>query len=57
VENEGMRLLGWYRRCWWDNIKMDLKEMEWEGVEWVNLAQDRDRWWAAVNTVTNLRAS
>jgi hypothetical protein len=33
---------------------MDLREIGWEGVDWIHLAQDSDRWWAVVNTVTNL---
>jgi hypothetical protein len=42
------------RRRWEDNIKMDLREVGWGGVDWINLAQDRDRWRALVNTVMNL---
>jgi hypothetical protein len=38
-----------------DNIKMDLREIGWDGVHWVDLAQDRDHWRALVNTVMNLR--
>jgi hypothetical protein len=38
-----------------DNIKMDLREVGWRGMDWINLAQDRDRWRALVNTVMNLR--
>jgi hypothetical protein len=41
-----------YRRE--DNIRMDLTEIRWEDVDWINLAQDRDQWWAVVNTVMNL---
>jgi hypothetical protein len=37
------------------NIRMDLKETGWESVEWIHLAQDRDRWLKVVNTVMNLR--
>jgi hypothetical protein len=40
---------------WVDNIKMDLLEIGWGGVDWIGLAQDRDRWRALVNTVLNLR--
>jgi hypothetical protein len=38
-----------------DNIKMDLIEMVWDGVAWIDMAQDRDQWRALVNTVLNLR--
>jgi hypothetical protein len=38
-----------------DNIKIDLGEMGWDGVDWIDLAQDRDQWMALVNTVMNLR--
>jgi hypothetical protein len=38
-----------------DNIKMDVKEIRWDGMDWVELAQDRDHWKALVNTVMNLR--
>jgi hypothetical protein len=41
------------RRRWEDNIRMDLREIGWEGVDWIHLAQDRDQWWALVNTVMN----
>jgi hypothetical protein len=37
------------------NIKMDLREIDWDGVDWIELAQDRDQWRALVNTVMNLR--
>jgi hypothetical protein len=37
-----------------DNIGMVLREIGWEGVDWIHLAQDRDQWWALVNTVINL---
>jgi hypothetical protein len=37
-----------------DNIKMDLREIGWGGMDWVGLAEDRDRWRALVNTVMNL---
>jgi hypothetical protein len=39
-----------------DNIKMDLQELGWWGVDWIELAQDRDRWRALMNAVMNLRA-
>jgi hypothetical protein len=38
-----------------DNIKMDLREVGWDGRDWIDLAQYRDRWWAYVNAVMNLR--
>jgi hypothetical protein len=43
------------RRRWEDNIKIDLQEVGWGGMDWIGLTQDRDRWWALANTVTNLR--
>jgi hypothetical protein len=48
---EGRRPLGRPRPRWVDNIKMDFREIEWVGMEWI----DRDQWWALVNTVMNLR--
>jgi hypothetical protein len=45
---EGRKPLGRPRRRWVDNIKMDLIEIGWDGVDWVNLAQDRDYWKALV---------
>jgi hypothetical protein len=47
---EGKRPLERSRRGWEDNIRTDPREMGWEGVEWIHLAQDRDQWWALVNT-------
>jgi hypothetical protein len=52
---EGKRPLGRPRRRWVDNIKMDLREVGGDGREWIDLAQDRDRWRAYVNAVMNLR--
>jgi hypothetical protein len=52
---EGKRLLGRPRHRWEDNIRMDLREIGWGGMDWIGLAQDRDQWRALVNTVTNLR--
>jgi hypothetical protein len=53
---EGKRPLERQRRRWEDGIKMDLREIGWGGdVEWIHLAQDRDRWRAVVNAVMNLR--
>jgi hypothetical protein len=53
----GKRLPGRPRRRWDDNIKMDLREIGLDIMEWIHLAQDRDRWRALVNTVMNLRVS
>jgi hypothetical protein len=50
---EGKRPLGRLRRRWVDN--MDLGEIEWDGMDWIHLAQDRDQWRALMNTVMNLR--
>jgi hypothetical protein len=52
---EGKRSLERPRRRWEYGIKMDLREIGWGGVEWIHLAEDRDRWRAVVNAVTNLR--
>jgi hypothetical protein len=52
---EGRRPLGRPRRRWEDSIKMDLREIGFGDVDWINLAQDRDKWRALVNTVINLR--
>jgi hypothetical protein len=52
---EGKRPLGRPRRRWVNNIKMDLREIGWAGVGWIDLAQDRDQWRALVNTVMNIR--
>jgi len=50
---EGKKSLGSPRHRWEDNIKMDLQEVECGGMDWMELAQDRDRWWALVNAVMN----
>jgi len=50
---EGKRPLWIHRRRWEDNIKMDLQEVGCVGMDWINLTQDRDRWRALVNAVTN----
>jgi len=50
---EGKRPLGRTRRRWEDNIKMDLQEVGCEGMDWIELAQDRDRWRTFVNAVMN----
>jgi hypothetical protein len=52
---EGRRPLGRKSRRWLDNIRMDHEEVEWGDVDWIGLAQDRNRWKALVNAVLNLR--
>ena len=52
---EGKRPHGRPRCRWENNIKMDLQEVGCEGMDWINVAQDRDRWQALVNAVKNLR--
>jgi hypothetical protein len=53
---EEKRALGRPRRRWVNNAKMDLTEIGWGSMDWIDLAQDRDRWRALVNTVMNFRA-
>jgi hypothetical protein len=52
---EVKRPLPRYRHRWENNIEIDLREILWGGMEWINLALDRDQWRALVNTVMNLR--
>jgi hypothetical protein len=52
---EGKRPLGRPIPRWVDNIKMDLRKLEWGGIDWIDLAQDRDQLKALVNTVMNFR--
>jgi hypothetical protein len=52
---EGKRPHGRPRRRWENAIRMDLRKISWGSVEWFQLAQDRDRWLALVNTMMNLR--
>jgi hypothetical protein len=52
---EGKRPLGKPIRLWVDNIKMDLREIRWDGMDKIDLAQDRDQWRAIVNTVMKFR--
>jgi hypothetical protein len=46
---EGKRPLGRLRRRWVDNVKMDLREIGWDGMDWIDMAQDRDHWRGHVN--------
>jgi hypothetical protein len=57
VKPEGKRPLGRPRRRWDDDIKMDLQEVEYWGMDWVKLAQDWDRWRELVNAVMNPRVT
>jgi hypothetical protein len=54
-KSEGKRSLGRPRRRWVDNIKMDLREIGWDGMDWIDLVHDSDHWRALVNTVMNHR--
>jgi hypothetical protein len=55
-KSEGKRPLGTSRRRWIDNIKMALREIGWDGMDWIELTLDGDQWRALVNTMMNLRA-
>jgi hypothetical protein len=52
---EGKRTLGRPGHTWEDNIRMYRREVGWDGVEWIHLAQDKNQWRTLVNTVKNLR--
>jgi hypothetical protein len=52
---EGKRPLGRLRRRWVDNIKINLREIGWSSMDWIDQAQDRDQWRALVSTVMNFR--
>jgi hypothetical protein len=52
---EGKRPLGRPKRRWLDNIEMDLREIEWGVMDWIDVAQDRDQWSAVVDTEMNLQ--
>jgi hypothetical protein len=54
---EGKRPLEKPRRRWLNNIKIDLREIGWDGMDWIDLAQDRDQWLALVNMAMNLRVA
>jgi hypothetical protein len=54
-EPQGKRPIRRPRRRWVDNIKINLREIEWDGMDWIDLAQDRDQWRALVNTVVKFR--
>jgi hypothetical protein len=52
---EGKKLLGRSRRRWVHNIKMNIREIEWGGMDWIDMARDKDQWKFLVNTAMNLR--
>jgi len=51
----GNRTFGKHVLIWDDNSRMDLQDMGWESMDWIDLTQNRDRWWAPVNAVMSLR--
>jgi hypothetical protein len=51
---DGNRPIGIYRRMWEDNIKLDLREIGWGSMDWIDLNLDRDKWRALLKTVMNL---
>jgi hypothetical protein len=53
-KSEGKRPLGRPRRRWVNNFKMDLTKIRWGGMDWIDLAEDRDQWRTLVKTVMNL---
>jgi hypothetical protein len=53
---EGKRPLG-RLRCRWEDIRIELREIKWDGVDWMHLVQDRDRWQAPANTIMNFRVA
>jgi hypothetical protein len=55
LNSEGKRPIERPRRSSEDNIKMDLREIGWNGMDWIHLAQDRNLWWALVDMVMNIR--
>ena len=54
IKRKGKRLLGIAGNGWEDNDKVDVNEIVCEGMDWIDLAQDRDSWWVFLNTVMNL---
>jgi hypothetical protein len=55
IKPEGKRALRRTRHRWEDNIRMSLRGIGWEGVDWIHLAEDRDQWQTVVNTVMNFQ--
>jgi len=56
-KRQGKRPLGRPSRRWEDNVKIDIQEKGFGGMDWINLTQHRDRWWTLVNAIMNLRFS
>jgi hypothetical protein len=56
-KTESTRPLGNPRRRWVNNIKRDLREIGWDGTDWIDLAHDNDQWKTLVNTVMNIRVA
>jgi hypothetical protein len=54
-KTEGKRPLERPRRGWENNIKMELQEVECEGIDWIDVAEERNKWWALVNAAMNLQ--
>jgi hypothetical protein len=54
-EHENKRPIRRPSRIWEDNVRMDLRNINWEYVDWIHIAQDRDKLWAVVNTVMEFR--
>jgi hypothetical protein len=52
---DGKRPMGRLRHRWVDNIKMDIREIGWDGMDWIDLAQDRDQWRTLMNTMVKFR--
>ena len=53
-KSSGNRLFGIPRHRWEGSVRMYLKDIKWNDMEWIYLAEDRDKWWAVVNIVTKL---
>jgi hypothetical protein len=53
-KSEGKSLLGRPRRRWEHNIRMDLREIGWQYVDWIYLVHGRDQWWVLAKTILNL---
>jgi hypothetical protein len=56
-KSEGKRPLVEPRHKWKNNIRVCVKEIDWDGVDWINVAQDRGKWWHVVNMVVNLQVA